>query len=94
MGLRTLANLHLYQNSSNLCITFLYLFKDMGGQMTQFGGNGVIVSAYRQDMLIKPDYPAGFCQRRGDGPPVKLVQGGKLPGLLRQPAQFRVAAEK
>ncbi len=88
-----LANLHLYQNSSNLYIAFLYLFKDMGSQMAQFGSNRIVVGTYQQGLSLKSNHPAGFCQRRRDGLPVKPLQGSKLPGLLCQPAQFRVAGK-
>lgn len=82
-GFCRLANLHLYQNSSNLYTAFLYLFKDMGGQMAQFGGNRVIVGADHQGVPLKSDHAAVLCQRRRDGLPVQLLQGGKLSGLLR-----------
>ena len=59
-----LANLHLYQNSSNLYATFLRLLKDAGGQMAQFGGNGVVVGANHQGVPLKSDHPAGSSQRR------------------------------
>jgi hypothetical protein len=86
MGRHRLANLHLYKNSSNLYTAFLHLFKDMGGQMAQFGGNRVIVGAYRQGVLFKSDHPAGLRQRRWDGLPVKLLQGSQSFGFLRHAA--------
>ena len=87
-------NLHLYQNSSNLRVVFLYPDQDLGGKLAQFCGDGAAISAYLQNMPLESDDPAGAEQRRRRSLAEQRIQGGKLVSLARERAQRLIAGEE
>lgn len=49
----------------------------MGGELAEFGGNGAVICAERQNVLFIPYNPAGICQRRRNRFLKLPLQGGK-----------------